>query len=56
MTAKERTNNAQLETRIKELEKQLERSKLKNLAIETMVDIAESEFKINIRKKSGSKQ
>lgn len=56
MSAKERTDNAKLEARIKELEKQLERAKLKNLATETMIDIAETEFKINIRKKSGSKQ
>jgi hypothetical protein len=56
MTAKERTENAKLELRIKELEKKLERAKMKNLAVETMIDIAETEFKIDIRKKFGSKQ
>lgn len=45
-----------LESRIKELEKALEHEKLRSLAFSTMIDVAEEELKINIRKKSGSKQ
>jgi hypothetical protein len=45
-----------LEKRIKELEKALEYAKLKNIAIETMIDIAEENLKITIRKKAGPKQ
>lgn len=37
--------------RIKELEKQLEDEKLKSLVYSTMIDIAEKELKISIRKK-----
>ena len=41
--------------RIKQLEKALEKAKLKILGLETMIDVAESELKIEIRKKSGTK-
>ena len=56
MTSKERSDNQKLENRIKELEKQLDLAKMKNIALDTMIDVAESELKISIRKKSGSKQ
>lgn len=56
MSSEERADNKKLEERIKELEKQLEYAKMKNVAINTLVDVAESELKISIRKKSGSKQ
>jgi|SRR4030095_200252 transposase len=39
-----------------ELTKQLSEAKLKIKALETMIDIAEQQFKISIRKKSGAKQ
>ena len=39
-----------------DLEKQLNDAKLKIRALETMIDIAEQQFKISIRKKSGAKQ
>jgi transposase len=39
-----------------ELTKQLSEAKLKIKALETMIDIAEQQFKIAIRKKSGAKQ
>lgn len=42
--------------RIKELEEQLRLSKLKVELLETMIDIAEDELHIDIRKKSGSQQ
>ena len=38
------------------MEKELIHAKLKIKALETMIDIAEEQFKINIRKKSGAKQ
>ena len=56
MSAKERTDIKALEKRIKELEKQLELAKLKNVGLETMIDIAEQDYKLEIRKKSGPKQ
>lgn len=56
MSAKERTDNKLLEKRIKELEKQLELAQMKNVALNTMIDIAENDYKLEIRKKSGPKQ
>jgi transposase len=56
MTPQEKQEKALLEKRIKELEKALEYAKLKNIAVETMIDIAEKQFNIPIRKKSGPKQ
>jgi len=45
----------QLKKRIFELEKQLKDAELKAIAYSTMVDIAEKEFKIPIRKKFNTK-
>lgn len=45
----------QLQKRISELEKQLKDTELKAIAYSTMVDIAEKEFKIPIRKKLNTK-
>jgi len=56
MSAKERTEVKALEKRIKELEEQLERAQMKNVGLETMIDIAENDYKLEIRKKSGPKQ
>lgn len=56
MSSKDRTDNQKLEQRIKELEKQLELSQMKYVAINTMIDIAEKDYKLVIRKKSGPKQ
>jgi hypothetical protein len=47
--------NLQLKKRIFELEKQLKDAELKAIAFSTMVDIAEKEFNIPIRKKLNSK-
>jgi hypothetical protein len=44
-----------LQRRIKELEKQLENAQLKAEGYELMIEIAEKELKIPIRKKSGTK-
>jgi len=46
----------ELEQKIKILEKDLENEKLRIKALNTMIDIAEKELKISIRKKSGAKQ
>ncbi len=47
--------NLQLKKRIAELERQLKDAELKAIAFSTMVDIAEKEFKIPIRKKLNTK-
>jgi transposase len=56
MSSKDRADNHELEKRIKELEKQLELAQMKNVALNTMIDIAEKDYKLAIRKKSGPKQ
>jgi len=43
--------NLQLKRRISELEKQLSESEIKSIAWQTMIDIAERELGINIKKK-----
>lgn len=43
-------------TREKELQLALEEARMKIICLETMIDIAEKEFKLSIRKKSGTKQ
>jgi transposase-like protein len=45
-----------LEAEVKELEKALEQERLRILALNTMINIAERDLKISIRKKSGTKQ
>ena len=45
-----------LEKKVKELEKALEYEKLRSLALDTMIDVAEDKLNITIRKKSGAKQ
>jgi transposase-like protein len=44
-------SKSELEDRIKALEKDLEESQLKQEAYRMMIDIAEKQFKINIKKK-----
>jgi hypothetical protein len=56
MTDKERAKVADLQKWLKELEKQLEHSQMKNIALETLIDVAEEQLKITIRKKAGAKQ
>ena len=46
----------ELEYRISLLEKELDKEKLKTAALTTMIDIAERDFNIDIRKKRGAKQ
>ena len=45
----------QLKKRIEELEKQLKDAEMKSIAFSTMIDLAETELKIKIRKKYNSK-
>jgi transposase-like protein len=45
-----------LEAKVKELERALEHERLRTLALDTMINIAERNLKISIRKKSGTKQ
>lgn len=47
---------ARLREKIKQLEDQLEYEKLRSEAYETMIRIAEKEFKLPIKKKFGAKQ
>jgi len=56
MTEKEKQKLEVVQRRMKQLEKQLEDAQMKNIALETMIDIAEEQLKIVIRKKSGPKQ
>ena len=50
------SNNESNLKRIKELEQLLEHERLKRIAAEQMINIAEQELKISIRKKSDTKQ
>ena len=45
-----------LEAKVAQLEKELKEEKLKSLAFSTMIDVAEEELGIDIRKKAGAKQ
>ena len=45
-----------LEQKIKQLEAELKREQFRTTALNTMIDIAERELKIDIRKKSGAKR
>lgn len=56
MTEAEKKKQEKQQERIKELEKKLEDAQIRNIALETLVDVAEKEFKIPIRKKPGAKQ
>lgn len=56
MKAEDRTNNKELEKRVRELEKQLELAQMKVVALNTVIDIAEKDYKLEIRKKYGPKQ
>ena len=46
----------ELQPATNDIQKELADAKLKIAALDTMIDIAEEQFKINIRKKSGAKQ
>ena len=46
----------QLQKRVEELEQQLKEAQMKSIALSMMVDMAEEEFKISIRKKYNTKR
>lgn len=46
----------ELELKVKKLEQELEHERLRTLALNTMIDIAERDLKIKVRKNSGAKQ
>ena len=50
------TRESELELRIKKLEAELKRAQLQATVLDTMINIAERELKIDIRKKSGAKR
>lgn len=57
MSKKEKTPTVSaLEAQLKQLQAQLDLEKLKTEALETMIDIAEAQLQIDIRKKSGSQR
>lgn len=49
-------HQSELQKKIEVLEKQLEWEKLRSLALDTMITVAERELNIDIRKKPGTKQ
>ena len=49
-------HQSELEKKMELLEKQLEWEKLRSLALDTMITVAERELQIDIRKKPGTKQ
>jgi transposase len=54
---KEKTTYEQeLEDKVKKLEQQLEFEQFRTLALNTLIDVAERDLKISIRKKAGAKQ
>lgn len=56
MTEKEKQKLESLQKQIKAMEKQLEDAQMRNIALNTLIDVAEEKLKINIRKKPGAKQ
>jgi len=56
MTAAEKQQLALLQQQLKAVEKQLEDAKMKNIALDMLIDVAEEKLKISIRKKPGAKQ
>jgi len=51
-----RQDQSELEKKIEVLEKQLEWEKLRSTALDPMINVAERELGIDIRKKPGTKQ
>jgi transposase len=56
MTEKERQKLQSLQKRVSELEKQLQDAQMKNIALETLIDVAEEQLNVPIRKKAGARQ
>jgi transposase len=56
MTPIKKSESQDLQKRLKQLEYQLENERLRSEGLSRMIDIAEEELKITIRKKSNTKQ
>lgn len=56
MTEKEKQDLLALQKQVKAMEKQLEDARMRNIALNMLIDVAEDKLKINIRKKPGAKQ
>lgn len=56
MTEQEKQKLTALQKQLKAMEKQLEDARMRNVALNTLIDVAEEKLKINIRKKPGAKQ
>ena len=56
MTEKEKQKLELLRKRVNELETQLESAQMKNIALETLIDVAEEQLKVPIRTKAGPRQ
>ncbi len=56
MTEKERQKLQALQKQVKVLEKQLEDAQMKAIVLDTLIDVAEEQLKIEIRKKAGPRQ
>jgi transposase-like protein len=53
---KAKQSNEELKKQLLEAQAQIDKLQLKNIALETMIDIAEKRLNVDIRKNSGSKQ
>ena len=56
MTQAEKQKLANLQKQLKAAEKQLEDARMRNIALNTLIDVAEEKLNISIRKKPGAKQ
>ena len=56
MTEAEKQKLASLQKQMKAMEKQLEDARMRNIALNMLIDVAEEKLNISIRKKPGAKQ
>lgn len=56
MTEAEKHKLESLQKKLKAAEKQLEDARMRNIALNTLIDVAEEKLNISIRKKPGAKQ
>ena len=56
MTEAEKHKLTELQKKLKATEKQLEDARMRNIALDTLIDVAEEKLNISIRKKPGAKQ
>jgi hypothetical protein len=56
MTEAEKQKLAAVQKQLKAAEKQLEDARMRNIALNMLIDVAEEKLNISIRKKPGAKQ